>query len=360
MDITSPTLLLDLQKCEHNIKRMAAKARKNNLSFRPHFKTHQSVEVANMLRAQGVEKCTVSSVKMATYFADHGWGDILIAFPANVLEAQKMNELGKRINLQLLVYDEKAVEMLNAKLSVPVGIKVELDLGSRRSGLRVAQHREIDGLLKKIEGAKNLKFTGFYSHPGHTYTARGKEAVRAIYADVLLQLRQLEPRYGEYNGFNITIGDTPGCTISEDFDPIQEISPGNFVFYDVMQVNIGSCSYDDIAVVMACPVVGKDAGRKELLIHGGAVHFSKESLRDNDGKVYFGKLAHPTQHGWSDQITGCYLKSISQEHGLVQVTEEMLQNTHVGDLLYIYPAHSCLAADLMKAYQTTEGAIYLF
>jgi D-serine deaminase-like pyridoxal phosphate-dependent protein len=167
-------------------------------------------------------------------------------------------------------------------------------------------------------------------------------------------LELLAKKYADFPGFSITIGDTPGCTIVEEFGPIKEISPGNFVFYDVMQVNIGSCTYNDIAVVMACPVVGKNHGRNELLIHGGAVHFSKEVLTDADGTMQFGKLAKITEGGWKDFVPGCYLKSISQEHGLIHASDEFIQKTQIGDLVYIYPAHSCLTADLMKSYLTTE------
>ena len=147
------------------------------------------------------------------------------------------------------------------------------------------------------------------------------------------------------------------CSDKENPGPIEEISPGNFVFYDAMQVGIGTCTYDDIAVVMACPVVGKNKDRSELLIHGGAVHFSKEVIQDANGISHFGKLAVPTTSGWESQIDGCYLKTISQEHGLVHATDEMLQNTSIGDILYVYPAHSCLSADLMKSFLTTEEVV---
>ena len=100
--ITRPTLLLDVKKCKSNIHRMATKARENNLMFRPHFKTHQSAEISEWIRNEGVTGCTVSSMKMAEYFGNHGWDDVLIAFPVNILESQKMNELGKQEKLQLL------------------------------------------------------------------------------------------------------------------------------------------------------------------------------------------------------------------------------------------------------------------
>ena len=60
-EISKPTLLLDENKCRQNIERMAAKASHHGLSFRPHFKTHQSAGIGNWIRDQGVEKITVSS-----------------------------------------------------------------------------------------------------------------------------------------------------------------------------------------------------------------------------------------------------------------------------------------------------------
>ncbi len=354
--IKSPTLLLDVQKCKKNISRMADKAKRHNLAFRPHFKTHQSALISGWLKAEGVRGCTVSSIKMAQYFTNHGWDDILIAFPANPLEHEAINLLAGQISLQLLVYNVRTLEMLEHQLENKVGIKIELDLGSHRSGLLTHQYEEINDILAYIMSSPNFYFTGFYSHPGHTYTARGKEGVQKIYNTFLPLLDALQLKYKQTPGFSITIGDTPGSTIMEDFGPINEISPGNFVFYDAMQVNIGSCTYDDIAVVMACPVVGKNVERNELLIHGGAVHFSKEVLTDADGTTHFGKLAMPSSNGngWHGMISGCYLKSISQEHGLVHASVEFMSETEIGDIVYIYPAHSCLSADLMKSYYTTD------
>lgn len=355
--LTKPTLILDVEICKSNIKRMTNKTRKHHLKLRPHFKTHQSAQIGEWIRAEGIECCTVSSVKMAQYFANHGWNDILIAFPVNVLEAEKINELAHKLKLQLLVYDVEAVKILEQKTDASIGIKIELDLGSKRSGIRANQYEEIEGLLKQIESSPNFEFTGFYSHPGHTYTARSKKEVLAIYDDIIGQLKGLKSKYAHVPGFSITIGDTPGCTISDKFGPIEEISPGNFVFYDAMQVNIGTCNYEDIAVVMACPVVGKNRERNELLIHGGGVHFSKEALKDSDGTVHFGKLTNPTDAGWEGQIQGAYLKSISQEHGLIHCPDEIINQTHIGDMVYIYPSHSCLTADLMKSYITTGGEV---
>jgi D-serine deaminase-like pyridoxal phosphate-dependent protein len=355
VDIKSPTLLLDVSKCRNNIRRMAEKAHKHQLMLRPHFKTHQSADVAQWMRTEGIQSCTVSSIAMARYFAKRGWDDILIAFPVNVREHAAIQNLAREARLQVLCCDRRSLESLEHCINTALGVKIELDLGSRRSGLRPTQRNKIDELLAFLEKSEVFEFTGFYSHPGHTYLARSREDIRSIYARFMPQLHNLRTAYGRQVGFSITIGDTPGCSVVEEFGPINEISPGNFVFFDTMQVNIGSCTYDDIAVVMACPVVGKNTDRKELLIHGGAVNFSKESLQDTDRNMHFGKLAHGAVSGWYGVMRRAFLKSISQEHGLVHAEDDLLKKTDIGDLLYVYPVHSCLAADAMGSYLTVDN-----
>lgn len=83
-DMEKPTLLVNPQIARRNIAFMAEKAYRQGVRFRPHFKTHQSAVVGEWFREQGVQAITVSSVDMARYFADHGWQDILIAFPVNL------------------------------------------------------------------------------------------------------------------------------------------------------------------------------------------------------------------------------------------------------------------------------------
>ena len=73
--IRKPTLFLDEVKCRANIRMMSEKAKANGVIFRPHFKTHQSVEIGNWFREEGTQAITVSSVGMAGYFAKAGWRD---------------------------------------------------------------------------------------------------------------------------------------------------------------------------------------------------------------------------------------------------------------------------------------------
>ena len=60
--VSVPLLWIDEQKARGNIERMLAVAAQNNVQFRPHFKTHQSIAVGNWFRDYSVDRITVSSV----------------------------------------------------------------------------------------------------------------------------------------------------------------------------------------------------------------------------------------------------------------------------------------------------------
>jgi D-serine deaminase-like pyridoxal phosphate-dependent protein len=96
-----PYILLNKQICLDNIERMVLKAKKNNLKFRPHFKTHQSAEIGEWYRNAGVIACTVSSLPMAEYFASAGWSDITVAFPVSPFDSESINKLAKAVSINI-------------------------------------------------------------------------------------------------------------------------------------------------------------------------------------------------------------------------------------------------------------------
>ena len=348
--IHSPTLVLDKEKCLKNIKSMAYKARSNELKFRPHFKTHQSLEIGKWFKEFPIDGITVSSLKMAEFFAEDDWKSITIAFPVNILEVEKIDALASKIELRVLAVSAETVKNLDTKLTSKLGIYIEIDPGYGRSGILYSDEIAIKEMIESVESATNLELIGFYSHAGHSYKSRSENEILQSSEPVIQALSNLKRKFN----YPICFGDTPSCSVLKDFGDIDEISPGNFVFYDWIQTKIGSCNPEQIAVAMYCPVVAKYEMRNELLIHGGAVHFSKDFDTKN-GVPYFGQVVENKEIGWGSPIKDCYLKSISQEHGVVSCTEDFFTATSVGDLIPILPIHSCLTADLMGMYVTTNG-----
>ena len=335
---------------------MVEKARIHNLIFRPHFKTHQSAVIGEWFREAGVSRITVSSVTMAEYFAKAGWTNILIAFPANILEINRINKLAAKINLSLTLESKETADFLHQNLKHKAGVYLKIDTGYHRTGIPFDNDEEIQTVVKRVQSIPNLKFTGLLTHAGNTYHAKSRDEIILIHHDSISKLSDLKRRFkNETTNPIISIGDTPSCSIATDFTGVDEIRPGNFIFYDVMQNQLGSCNLKDIAVIMACPVVAKHADRNEIVIYGGAVHLSKEYIIDKENKRTYGMVVNIDQVGWSDPIDNTYVSAISQEHGIIKTTKAFIDKTKVGDILGILPVHSCLTAHQMNKYLTIDG-----
>jgi len=353
--ITRPTLLLDKEKCLGNIERMANKAKQHNLRFRPHFKTHQSAEIGSWFRDFGIDSIAVSSVTMAEYFANNGWNDITVAFPHNIHETDMINELAQKVSINILVVDPGTVEYLNKNLEVKAGVYIKIDTGYHRTGVSVGDINTIDSILDRINDSGKLIFRGFLSHTGNSYFAASGIQVRLIHDQALERLSILKENYiDKIPNLEISIGDTPCCSVSENFYGINEVRPGNFVFYDAFQYKLGVCKPEQIAVAMACPVVAKHKERNEIVIYGGAVHFSKDRLLNPDGSENYGLVVDLNKKGWSAPVDNVYLRSVSQEHGIICSSKEHFSRISVGDIIGILPVHSCLTANLMKGYHTPD------
>ncbi|MFO7933474.1 MAG: alanine racemase, partial [Bacteroidales bacterium] len=283
---TVPALVLDRDKCLGNIEKMGLKARQKGLGFRPHFKTHQSAEIGDWFRDFGVSQITVSSFRMAEYFAREGWKDLLVAFPFNPAETKQMEDLSGKISLSVMVDSPEALPFFKNSEN-RVRFYIDIDTGYGRTGVRSDNPETIERIIRDSATNRNLDFAGFYCHAGHSYQAGSPAEREQIHRKAVEDLKALKQQFSREDPVAL-YGDTPSCSTQEHFEGIDTITPGNFVFYDLFQHSIGSCSENEIAVAMACPVVSKYPRDRRLLIHGGAVHFSKEVL-ELDGRTVFGK-----------------------------------------------------------------------
>ncbi len=355
MEIKKPTLIVDLKRVQKNIVRMHERFRLRGIQFRPHFKTHQSHIIGEMFRQQGIDKCTVSSVGMANYFAETGWDDITIAFPANVLEADEMNALANRIQLNILVDSVDKVRILAEKISAKTGLFIEVDTGYFRSGILDDARFEIDQIIQAIESISQFSFIGFLSHTGNTYSQSSQKEVASLFDASRKKLLELKRHFSpKYPNLILSMGDTPAASLAEDFDGVDEIRPGNFVFYDVMQTLLGSCETTDIAVAVYCPIVALYPKRNQVVVYGGGVHLSKEKT-SWQGKETFGFVSIPDSQGFGRFISESFVKSLSQEHGMINMPLHEIENLKLGDLIAVYPIHSCMTVDLNKEMISLEG-----
>ena len=238
--IHKPTLLIDKNICLSNIEQMMNKCRKSKVRFRPHFKTHHSIEIGNWFKPYGVNAITVSSLEMAIYFSKD-WNNITLAIPVNLREIDQINELAEKIELNVLLEDMEVAKLLNQQLTYSVGVYVKIDTGYGRTGIHSDNISEIEDLLKLTDESMFLDLKGLLAHAGHTYNSQSKHEILTKGQECIDQLNDLKLKFtARFPRLELSVGDTPFCSVAEAFNDVDEIRPGNFVFYDVMQEQIGS------------------------------------------------------------------------------------------------------------------------
>jgi D-serine deaminase-like pyridoxal phosphate-dependent protein len=364
LKIEKPTILLNVDQAKRNIQRMAEKATRQGIRFRPHFKTHQSAAIGELFRQAGVTAITVSSLEMAQYFARHGWDDITIAFPANIRQVGGFNELARSIHLGLLVESIETVEYLSTQLTAPVDMWVEIDDGTNRTGVRWDRPEAVLQLVTALQSHSHLQVRGLLTHAGRIYRAGSPTEIQQIYHETVKRMNVVR-QFLAGHGFvpEISVGDTPGCTLCVDLGPVDEIRPGNFVLYDAIQLEMGVCKIKDIAAVVACPVVAKYPERGEVVIYGGAVHLSKDTVKVNEQNVFGlvvsvkGENRSQPDRSWISVVKGGFVTRLTQEHGVVSLPAPVINRVKVGDLLYLIPAHVCLTVSALGKYCTLSGDV---
>ncbi len=356
--IEKPTLLLDEAAARQNIQRMASRAKAAGAAFRPHFKTHQSAEIGEWFRSAGSRRSPSPPWIWRCILPGTGGADITIAFPANLRQQRDLAELARQIHLGLLVESVETVQRLASMLDAPADLWIKVDAGAHRTGLPWDAPEQVAQIVRSAQAAHPLRLRGLLTHAGQTYAARGKDEVCRRYSESIARMNGLRRALVQQGlgPLEVSVGDTPATSLCADLGAVDEIRPGNFIFYDAQQVQIGSCRWEDIAVALACPVVALHPERSEVIIYGGAIHLSKDYLLEGEQRSYgLVCLPEPESDRWSAPLPGATVAGLSQEHGVIRMAADDLAKIQVGDLLCILPAHSCLTVTLMKRYLTLDG-----
>lgn len=359
--LKTPCLVLDVERVRKNAERISRMARENGVLLRPHVKTHKCVEVARIQTA-GDEggAITVSTLAEARAFAEHGFKDITYAVPiepGKFDEAIELARMGATLNLITDSADVPA--LLDRRLEgagVRLNVFLKVDTGAHRCGVAPASNGALE-IPRLIAAASNLNFAGILTHAGHSYDARTSEEIAVVAAFERDSMADLAARLRS-NGIEVpivSIGSTPTITHIENLKGVDEIRPGNYIFFDATQAALGSCALEDCALTVLAAVIHRDRAGKRIVVDAGAIALSKDrGPMGIDPSCGYGRVLDP---GGND--LGLRLESLSQEHGVFHVGDEaLLERLSVGTRLRILANHSCLTAAQHTHYNVLdEGRI---
>jgi len=344
-ELSTPAFLVDIVRMRDNCVRMREKARASGVIFRPHVKTHKTVDGARMQHGGGFGPITVSTLAEAEMFAAAGFRDITYAVPIAPEKLWRAAELASRIDrLNLLIDSELALRAMEER-GRPFDVFLKIDCGYHRAGVS-PDNPDSAALARAMLRSPVIRFQGLLTHAGHSYHARNASDVQRIAAEESACLTRFRALDEEFSPLIRSVGSTPTASVVESFTEVDEVRPGNYVFYDAFQAAIGSCRIDDVAVSVLATVVGSYPERRAAIVDAGALALSKDLGADHlDPDVAYGIVCDVDLNPLPVRLT-----SLSQEHGKL----EGIAHLPVGTKVRIIPNHSCLTAAMFDVYHVIE------
>ncbi|MCH2131428.1 MAG: DSD1 family PLP-dependent enzyme [Pirellulaceae bacterium] len=263
-ELDTPALLLDLDVCRNNLRRMASFFDDKPAKLRPHFKNHKCSRLAQMQVETGnAVGITCAQIDEAEALAKAGIDNVLIA---NQVVGQgkldRLARLAEKCTVQVAVDHESQATAISAaaqEVGSTVGLLVEVDIGMGRCG--VAPGEPALELAQKVIDLPHTEFRGIQAYEGHLVGVADKQEravkVRESMGKAVATRRLLEENH-------IATPTISGCSSSTypysgTLEGVTEVQAGSYAtmdwYYHTLMPEF------DIALSILATVISQQADR---------------------------------------------------------------------------------------------------
>ncbi|MBN9660269.1 MAG: alanine racemase [Acidobacteria bacterium] len=343
-DLDTPAIIIDLDKMDRNLTKVADYARQHNLRLRPHTKTHKIPALGRRQVELGAVGLSVAKSSEAEVMLKSGTPDILVAYPVvGAKKLARLTEVAKKANVTVSLDSLAVAKPLSdaaVAAGVEIGILTEMDVGLHRVGVQPGD--DTLALAREVSALPGLKWRGIAFYPGHIkdFSEQGKADVAALGKALtgtvaLLRANGLSPEV-------VSGGSTPLLWVSHLIPEVNEIRPGTYIFNDRNTILSGACSRDECAATILTTVVSVAPWR--FIIDGGSKTFSSDRL-SGSSEVTFGEIL---------EAPGARFHKMNEEHGFVELAGDSAKLS-VGDRVHVLPNHICVAMNLHEQVYGVRG-----
>jgi D-serine deaminase-like pyridoxal phosphate-dependent protein len=248
--LPTPSMVVDIDLFEKNLKTMADYARSAGIFLRPHVKVHKSVDVARRQIALGAIGVTTATIAESELMSNAGIKGVLwTKQPGSRNNVMRTIALTKKDPTFMFVVDdplvvdwvEEAAEAAKVKCRVAVSVFA----GLKRQGIENGQPAV--ELAQRVASSKHLAFEGFMAYSGdasHTKTwkARRERSARdlaGVQETVALAKKAGLP-------VNIVSGGSTGTYNIDKELGLTELECGSYVFMDSIYQKVGGKNNDEV------------------------------------------------------------------------------------------------------------------
>ena len=362
--LDTPSVLVDLDILDRNVRRMADFAAEHGVKLRPHVKSHKTAAIARRQVDVGAIGLTVAKLDEAEAFLrlrlklklklkfKAGFDDLFVANQIiGPVKWRRLAELQSHGTVAVGVDSlagARGIAEAAREAGTTVPVLIEIDTGLHRAG--VLPGEPALALARQIALLDGLELRGVFTHAGHAYAASSPQEVQRIgqAEGELLVMTADQLRAQGIACPVVSVGSTPTAMISGAVPGVTEIRPGNYVFYDRMQVALGSAQRSDCALTVLTTVISRPSSDRAVIDAGSKTFALDRGAHGLEALLGYGE----------DDEFGLVLDRLSEEHGVILLDPAHAATLHVGDRLRILPNHACTTANLAEAlYGMRDGRV---
>lgn len=332
-ELDTPSLWVDLDKMDANLKAMQSRVASLGYQLRPHTKAHKIPDIALKQIELGASGICTAKLGEAEVMLQGGVKDILITTPiASGIKFQRLAKLVEQYPdarvIQVVDHPQQVSGIAEALNGVNLNIEllIEVESGQQRCGVELGD--KLLQLVRHIQATPGVVYKGIQAYSGHLqhvpeYAERNRQARAAVepifeFIAEVMQPLGLEPE--------VVSGGGTGTFEAYEGLGFTEIQAGSYPFMDRAYCEIGNADgqayqadFSSALKVLTCvishPVPERavvDAGMKALSID----------------------LGMPVVDG----LTAISYKSGGDEHGILNLTSAF-SPLKLGQLLSLTPSH---------------------
>ncbi|MDE2804062.1 MAG: alanine racemase [Gemmatimonadota bacterium] len=346
MDLASvetPVGVVDLDRARENIERAIAYCRTHGIAWRPHVKTHKSLEMARLQLKLGATGLTVATAHEA-YVMSQATGDLLLAHPpASAAKVDRLCALPRSVDLTVGLDSIEVLRLLArgaAAAERTFGIVVEFDAGLGRTG--VTDPAEAVRVAEEAVSLPGVRFDGLMFYPGHIRIPRSRQAGRLERLSERIEAFVAALCHAGFPPRVVSGGSTPTLWDSHLLPGVTEVRSGTCIYNDRDIVGMGAAAPEHVAYTVLATVISVSVPGAAV-VDAGSKALSKETL--GSGAPGYGVLFDRPEVS---------VRAINEEHGVLDLSGTAWRPS-VGDQLRLVPNHVCVSVNLQDHLWGIQG-----
>ncbi|MCX6595404.1 MAG: alanine racemase [Acidobacteria bacterium] len=342
--LPTPSMVVDIDLFEKNIKTMADYAKKAPINLRPHVKVHKSVDVAQRQMKAGAIGITAATIAESELMSRGGITGVLwTKQPGSRNNLLRAIALTKKDPTFMFVVDDMRVadwvEEAAGAAKVKARVAASVYAGLTRQG--IANGQPALELAQKLHKSKNIQFEGFMAYSGYASHTKGfaarlkktQEDLSGVNETMLLAKKAGLP-------VNIVSGGSTGTYNMDKEFGLTELECGSYVFMDSIYKQVGGQSNDNEYTDFESSL--------SVLVTVDSKHHPRQVSTDYGNKA----LAKPT-----DTVKGMPWLEVSTqgaEYGLL-TWKDGGGEIKVGDRVEIYCSNLDMSTNCYDRYYIAKG-----